>query len=94
MADAVKAAKASYDTIADTFYFTVSREKPGRYREDDDGLVWRFNETGHPIGVTVQAYRRLWTGRRSLLAARIAEQFAFDADAVARRLPPERRASS
>jgi hypothetical protein len=93
MPDAVKAARASYDTIADTFYFTVSREKPGRYLEDEDGLVWRYNEAGSPIGVTVQAYRRLWMGRQGLLAARIAKPFAFDAAAVARRFPSERRAS-
>lgn len=87
MSDPLRAAKTSYDTRADTFYFTFTREKPQRYVEDDEGLVWRFNPQGEPVGVTVQAYHRLWADRRLILAAKIARPFHLEAEAVVSRLP-------
>lgn len=88
MVDRMTSAKTSYDRRADTFYFTVAVDKPQRYTEDDDGLIWRFSPDGALVGVTVQAYRRLWTGRQSALATKIAKSFRLEPSDVARRLPP------
>lgn len=87
MVKRLTSAKTSYDRRADTFYFTISADKPKRYSEDDDGLIWRSNPDGALIGVTVQAYQRLWTGRQSALAAKIAAAFRLEATDVARQLP-------
>lgn len=87
MSDRMMCAKTSYDRRADTFYFSVRPEKQIRYSEDDDGLIWRFDPRGDLVGVTVQAYERLWCARRSLLIEKIAESFHLEASAVARRLP-------
>ncbi|MBJ7410828.1 MAG: DUF2283 domain-containing protein [Phenylobacterium sp.] len=87
MADHLKSARTSYDRPADTFYFDFSKKKPWRYEEDSEGLVWRFDTHGKPVGVTVQAYARLWAARRQALAARIAAPLHLDPGAVARRLP-------
>lgn len=81
------AMKTSYDRAADTFYVTFSKDTPKRYQEDNEGLVWRFNPAGEPIGVTVQAYGRLWAGRRADLALKIAGPFRVRTEAIFKRLP-------
>lgn len=80
-------ANTSYDDIADVLYLTLTREAPGRYQEDEDGLIWRFNAAGQAIGVTVQAYYQLWGERREKLIERIATPLHLDRATVARNLP-------
>lgn len=87
MGDRLKVARTSYDRLADTFYITLSKEKVRRSVEDDDGLVWRYDERGAAVGVTVQAYHRLWAGRLNVLAQRIAQPLSVEVSAIARRLP-------
>lgn len=87
MADPVPTIKTSYDRQADTFYFTAASERPKRYVEDDEGLVWRYSPHGNAVGVTVQAYTRLWGARRLALAEKIAQPFKLAPAAVLKRLP-------
>jgi hypothetical protein len=65
--------RADYGRHADVPYLVLGRPRPGRSREGDDGLYYRFAEAdGAPCGVTVEGFRAFWLGREGEVAERAA----------------------
>lgn len=80
MSDVVSAPnlRARYDRASDVLYLTRSPGRPARSREEQPGLVWRYDaDHGGLIGLTIIDFASYWAQRRPELVARIAERFAL-----------------
>ena len=70
---------ASYDQVGDVLYVSKHpRPKAAwRSREESPGLVWRYDERGGLIGVTIMDFASYWDQRQPELAEQIAVRFAM-----------------
>jgi hypothetical protein len=72
-----------YDRHEDVLYVALGRPRPDYCEEADQGILWRFGqEDDKPSGVTVIAFRKLWSGREAILARKIATFLRADARQV------------
>lgn len=68
----------NYDQSADVLYVSKRPKAPARSREEEPGLVWRYDaERGDLIGVTIIDFSTFWSRRRSELVDRIASRFVL-----------------
>lgn len=60
--------RASYDDIADVLYLTSGNVACSKNREDEAGLVVRYDiDTSLPIGATVLDYKEFWLPQKTHL---------------------------
>jgi hypothetical protein len=71
MTDRNSAIQTEYDQRADVLYLTIVAGIPASYEEDDDGLVWRLDSAGEPLGVTIMDYHAYWSRHIAHLTARL-----------------------
>jgi len=70
--------KVSYDDIADVLYLTSARIVHTKNREDEAGLVLRYDlETHKPVGVTIVDYKEYWIPRKQHLVERLSTFFGI-----------------
>jgi hypothetical protein len=76
MAKRGKPIRISYDSVADVLYLSLGTpDRPVRYHDGPDGVVWRLAPDGEARGATVQDFNTLLGSRVgdliSLLSARL-----------------------
>ncbi len=70
----------TYDEDGDVLYIEKSREVAARGTEDEEGIVWRYNDANVLIGATVLAFREVWSKDRSRLAGQLSARFQIPID--------------
>jgi hypothetical protein len=70
--------RVRYDRCSDVLYVSKRPEAPARSREEEPGVVWRYDaERGDLIGVTIIDFAAYWGRRRPELIDLIASRFAL-----------------
>jgi uncharacterized protein YuzE len=68
--------RVRYDRAADVLYLTRAPGVPARSREEQPGMVWRYDvERGELVGVTIVDFAAFWHRRRPELIEQIAGRF-------------------
>ena len=68
--------KASYDDIADVMYLTSARIVHTKNKEDEAGLVLRYDlKTHKPVGVTIIDFKEYWMPKQEHLVERLSRFF-------------------
>lgn len=68
--------RARYDRDSDVLYLSSRPGVPARSREEQPGMVWRYDvEGGDLVGVTVIDFGTYWRRRRRELVEQIANRF-------------------
>jgi hypothetical protein len=70
----------TYDHADDVVYLTTNhglsaRGYAARGIEDQDGILWRYDDSGALIGATVVGLRERWSRDQSRLASEISRRF-------------------
>jgi uncharacterized protein YuzE len=60
--------KVTYDADADVLYVTKRRDVAARGVEDENGIVWRYDQSGDVLSATVLDFMELWCSRSHELA--------------------------
>jgi hypothetical protein len=77
-----------YDDAADVLHLYLEPHIPYHAVEENGGLVWRYRQdSGEPLGVTVDDFREYWAHHRELLESRLAEFFHMSRAEAAKVLP-------
>jgi uncharacterized protein YuzE len=63
-----------YDRDADILYISAPNEPAERGVEEHPGIVWRYDESGAPVGVTIIDFANHWYDRRITLVPEISER--------------------
>jgi hypothetical protein len=72
-----------YDRHEDVLYVASGRPTPDYCEEGREGILWRFGlENDQPSGVTVIAFKEIWSGREERLAGKIATFLRADVQEV------------
>ena len=65
----------TYDRDGDVLYLNTRHDDAARGMEDQDGIVWRYDDAGALIGATVVGLREQWSEDQSRLASEISRRF-------------------
>ena len=65
----------AYDRDSDVLYISSRRAPAARGVEDAQGIVWRYDNSGELIGITVVDFYDRWYLHQSELARQISEGF-------------------
>lgn len=65
----------TYDKESDVLYINTCRGPAARGIEDEHGFVWRYDEDGELIGVTVVGFTEFWTAHMRILVEEVSRQF-------------------
>ncbi|MBX9606404.1 MAG: hypothetical protein K2Y51_09270 [Gammaproteobacteria bacterium] len=77
----MKQIDASYDEIADVLYLTSGPVHSTKNREDEAGLVLRYDAKSlEPVGATIIDFKEYWFSRREHLKHRLASFFHISED--------------
>lgn len=67
---------ASYDVAADVLYLYLSEGQYTRNREEEGGLILRYDEsTNAPVGATIVDFREYWLPKQKALTIQLARFF-------------------
>jgi uncharacterized protein YuzE len=61
----------AYDRDADVLYITTPIQPAARGIEDENGLVWRYDSKGNPLGCTIIDFSEYWLPSRAHRLANI-----------------------
>lgn len=74
---------ASYDDITDVLYLRSGRSVAMRSREDEAGLVLRYDlGSDKPVGVTIVDFREYWGRENQHLVSRLSEFFGTSVETI------------
>lgn len=89
MMETNKHIKTSYDDIADVMYLTSEHIVHTKNKEDEAGLVLRYDLKTHKlIGVTIIDYKEYWLPKRKHLVRRISNYFNVSVEDADRIIQP------
>lgn len=63
-----------YDADSDVLYISAPGEPADIGTEDRPGIVWRYDMSGRPVGVTIIDFSHYWYERRASLVPEISER--------------------
>ncbi len=69
----------TYDSGADVLYITKRRDVAVRGVEDENGIVWRFDQLGEVLSATIMDFKESWEAKQPELASELSRGFHIPA---------------
>lgn len=67
--------QVDYDASADVLYITRVRSDVARGRQDEMGIIWRYDPNGTLVGATVMDFFEVWSRDQEGLAEQLSSAF-------------------
>ena len=68
---------ATYDDTVDVLYISLVGMIPECGEEDEEWLIWKWDSSGNPQGVTILDFKEDWMPKADILVHKIADFLGF-----------------